>query len=455
MSGGGQEQLLLVLHDFLRGDAAKVHHPLVGTGDPCHEDLQPTPVLELVFDRLTVAHGQREGGMAAFHDLRRVPGQFHRGPIPLAYPAIEIQNDDAVGAGVGHCLLMEPLTVELFVGQRVADGHTSMRREQFEELDFDVADLAAAVERVQGAVGATVDVRHAQGDGVQTGQVGPDQVLQSPSVLVGQQNGLATAQQLTEQAGLQGCSEALQFLRQVGDAHQFDTVLVEQDETAGVRPGEFGDTAGDTVQDRSQAQVGVDVHDHVRESSYQPGTLHRCGVDMRLVFTREERQHPADRFLGLLVTCAAGADAYVQHLVVLAYAPREDGQWGPCARLFQHRAVFGHQLDGDDRQLTTEHLLLGPTEHALGGRVPGGDPEFVVDGDHSVGGEGQYSVGAEGHALGTHADIVPFRGARVADLCTIRVNSVHEPVKPRGDLSPSPLPWCVPRWPSPACLRLR
>ena len=186
MSRGGQEQLLLVLHDFLRGDVAKVHHPLVGTGDPCHEDLQPTPVLELVFDRLTVAHGQREGGMAAFHDLRRVPGQFHRGPIPLAYPAIEIQNDDAVGAGVGHCLLMDPLTVELFVGQRVADGHTSMRREQFEELDFDVADLAAAVERVQGAIGATVDVRHAQGDGVQTGQVGPDQVLQSPSVLVGQ-----------------------------------------------------------------------------------------------------------------------------------------------------------------------------------------------------------------------------------------------------------------------------
>src|SRR5699024_9196036 len=62
MSGGGQEQLLLVLHDFLRGDVTKVHHPLVGTGDPCHEDLQQRPSLSLCLIGSPWHTGSGKGG---------------------------------------------------------------------------------------------------------------------------------------------------------------------------------------------------------------------------------------------------------------------------------------------------------------------------------------------------------------------------------------------------------
>jgi hypothetical protein len=42
----------------------------------------------------------------------------------------------------------------------------------YPEVALDVADPALAVQRVQGTVGAAVHVGHAQGDGVQPGQVG-------------------------------------------------------------------------------------------------------------------------------------------------------------------------------------------------------------------------------------------------------------------------------------------
>ena len=211
-----------------------------------------------------------------------------------------------------------------------------------------MSDLALAVQRVQGAVGTPLGVGHAQRDGVKSGQVRPDEVLQAAGIAVGQQDGLATAQQLPDQAGLEWSADSVELLGQVGETDQLHPFLFEQHESARVRTGQFGETVDDPVQHRLEAQVGVDVGDDVGEPSHQARAFHRRSLCLKLLVPRVEDQDPPV-VPSLVVVYTAGADPYVQGGPVPAQPTGEYGQRGSGAHLFEHRAVLGPQLTRDDR----------------------------------------------------------------------------------------------------------
>ena len=158
----------------------------------------------------------RAAGTAAACPRRRAdrdPGEPVRRRVPLPDQAVGVQHRDAVGAGVDHRALVRPLPDDLLERGDVGQGDAGVPGQQLEQLQLDMADLAPAVQRVQGPVRPAGHVRQAERDRVQPGQRRPDQVVEAARLAGGHQHRLAGPHQLADRAAGQVGGAAAQARR--------------------------------------------------------------------------------------------------------------------------------------------------------------------------------------------------------------------------------------------------
>ena len=212
MTRGGQEQVFGLLELLGRGDVTEVDDQLTAVGERGAQDVEPAAVRQLVGERRAWLR-ERERRRLADRVQRGHPGDPVRGRIPLPHQAGLVQDRDAVRAAVDDRPLMGPLPDDFFERHRVGERYSRVPGEQLEQLEFDVAELAPAVERVQGAVGLARHVRQAERDRVQAGQRRPDQVIETARFAGGHHDRLARTHQLADQARGQGRGPAAQPVR--------------------------------------------------------------------------------------------------------------------------------------------------------------------------------------------------------------------------------------------------
>ena len=307
------------------------------------------------------------------------------GRVPLPDVPVLVEHGDAVGAAVDDGALVRALPDDLLERHRVGQRHPGVPGEQLEQLELDVAERAAAVERVQRAVGAAADVRQGKRDRVQAGQRGPDQVVE-PARLAGRHHhGLAGPQQLADQAARQRGDPAAEPGGQPGGGDQAEPVLLDQHEAARVGAGQLAQAGGDPVEHRLQVALGVHVGDHVAEAAHNPRPLgHVMPGDVILAGLVADVD-PADH-VAAGIGQRAGVDAHVDHEPVLADPPGGEGDLPATADPLEDGVVLGGALLGDRRRLEADHLFGRPAEHPLRRRVPEHDGAVGAVGHDRVSG---------------------------------------------------------------------
>jgi hypothetical protein len=272
---------------------------------------------------------------------------------------------------------------DLLECHRIGQRHAGVPGEQLKELELDVAQRLATVQRVQRAVRLAADVREAERDRVQARQRRPDQVVELAGLPGGHHDGLAGPHQLADEAAVKRGDTAPQPGRKAGGRYQAEPVVLDEHEAAAVRACQLAEAASDPVKHRFQVPLRVHVRDHVAETSHDPRPLsHVVPGDVVLAGLVTD-VHPSGH-VAVGPGEGAGVNANVNERPVLADPPGGEGDLAAAAYPLEHRVVLRGELLRDIRRLGPEYLVARPAEHPLGRGVPQHDRTIGVKGNDRV-----------------------------------------------------------------------